>query len=97
MPIDFDKATLDSLRKTYKTGEPVVIDEHSHVTRDWREKKPEDVSPTPLSLLHRYALQYDKDKNRMNYMDIYNFDEYEDFVPGTPFYIKGSIGLNKRK
>lgn len=92
-----DKEALEALRKTYQTGEPVVMDEHSHVNRDWRNKKPEYIGITPLSLMHRYTLQYDKNNNTMNYSDVYDFDEFEDFVPGEPFTIRGSIDLNKRK
>ena len=93
--LDFDRKTLESLRHTYKTGEPVEMNEHSYISRNWQGLKPEEIGPTPLSVMHRYTGQYDKDKNVFNYWDIYNFDEFEDFVPGEPFEIRGSINLNR--
>ena len=93
--LDYDRAALDSLRKTYRTGKPVQLDENSAVGRDWKDDKEKITSP--LNLLHRYTVQYDKKNNRMNYWDVYDFNEFEDFVPGEPFKIKGSIDLNKKK
>ena len=29
----------------------------------------------------------------MEYSDLYDFNQFEDFVPGNPFEIKGSIKL----
>ena len=31
----------------------------------------------------------------MHYLDYYDFNRFEDFVPGEPFTIKGSIKLKK--
>ena len=95
--IDIDKQALEALRKTYKTGEPVMMDEHSHVSRNWQGLTPESDIVTPLNTLHRYTVQYDKDNNRMKYWDWYDFNEFEDFVPGNPYKIQGSIDLNKKK
>ena len=95
--VDIDKQTLEALRKTYSTGEPVMMDEHSHVSRNWQGLTPETVGPTPLNTLHRYIVQYDKDNNRMKYWDWYDFNEFEDFVPGKPYKIQGSIDLKKKK
>jgi hypothetical protein len=95
--IDFDRQALDSLRKTYSTGEPVMMDEHSHVSRNWQGLTPESDIVTPLNTLHRYTVQYDRDNNRMKYWDWYDFNEFENFVPGNPFKIQGSIDLNKRR
>lgn len=39
-------------------------------------------------------LYYNKPLHRSNSL-LYDFDEYEDFVPGSPFLIKGSINLKK--
>ncbi len=95
--IDIDKQALEALRKTYKTGEPVMMDEHSHVSRNWQGLTTESDIVTPLNTLHRYTVQYDKDNNRMKYWDWYDFNEFEDFVPGKPYKIQGSINLNKKK
>lgn len=91
--LKIDKIALDSLRHTYKTGEPVVMDEFSHVSRNLFNNG----ETTPLNLLHRYTVQYNKDNNTMDYRDIYDFDGFEDYIPGNPFNIKGSINLNKKK
>ena len=95
--VDIDKQALEALRKTYSTGEPVMLDEHSHVSRNWQGLTPESDIVTPLNTLHRYTVQYDKDNNRMKYWDWYDFNEFENFVPGNPFKIQGSIDLNKRR
>ena len=95
--IDFDKEALEALRKTYNTGEPVMLDEHSHVSRNWQGLTPESDIVTPLNTLHRYTVQYDKDNNRMKYWDWYDFNEFEDFVPGSSYKIQGFIDLNKKK
>lgn len=94
--VDLDKAALNALRETYSTGKPVGLNEFTHNSRGWLDADLDKVV-TPLSLLHRYTVQYDKDKNRMNYWDTYDFDEFEDFVPGEPFFIRGSIDLKKKK
>jgi hypothetical protein len=95
--IDFDKEALEALRKTYSTGEPVMLDEHSHVSRNWQGLTPESAITTPLNTLHRYTVQYDKDNNRMKYWDWYDFNGFEDLVPGNPYKIQGFIDLNKKK
>lgn len=97
LALRFDKEALDALRHTYKTGEPVTMHEASHMSRSWIKNGEVDYGITPLSALHRYTLQYNKDNNTMPYFDTYNFDEFEDFVPGKPFQIKGVIDLNKKK
>lgn len=95
LALEYDKDALEALRETYKTGKPVILNEHSHTSRNWSGLKPENIDTTPLNLMHRFTVQYDKNKNKMNYWDKYDFDEYEDFVPGKPFLIKGSINLKK--
>lgn len=91
--LNIDKAALNSLRHTYKTGEPVEMNEFSHVNR----RLLNNGETTPLNLLHRYTIQYNKGNNTMDYRDIYDFDGFEDYIPGKPFNIKGSINLNKKK
>lgn len=100
-----DQNTLDSLRHTYKTGEPVVINEGTYNGRQLIDKGevvfPEEM---PLNMLKDYTIQYDKDDNVMRYRDVYDFDNkkvfgvsMEKFVPGEPYVINGAIDLNKRK
>lgn len=91
--LNIDKAALDSLRHTYKTGEPVEMSEFSHVNRHLFNNG----ETTPLNLMHRYTIQYNKGNNTMDYRDIYDFDGFEDYIPGKPFNIRGSINLNKKK
>ena len=94
--LDYDRDALEALRKTYATGEPVEMNEGSAVGRNWRTNDPERLI-SPLNLFHRYTIQYDKDKNAMNYWDWYDFNDFENFVPGDPFKIKGSINLNRKR
>jgi hypothetical protein len=93
----YDKDALDSLRVTYKTGKPVVINEHSNNTRKWVNDGLAELKPSPLNLLQNYTVRYNKDTNEMEYYDIYDFNKFEDFVPGEPFKIKGSIKLKGKK
>jgi hypothetical protein len=88
---------LNALRHTYKTGEPVNMHEASHMSRSWIRNGKVNYGITPLNIFHRYKLKYNKGNNTMQYSDPYDFDEFEDFVPGKPFMIKGVIDLNKRK
>ena len=91
--LSIDNAALDSLRKTYKTGEPVGMNEFSHNSRNLRANN----ETSPLNIMHRYTMQYNPSNNTMGYRDTYNFDGFEDYVPGKPFEIKGTINLNKKK
>jgi hypothetical protein len=97
--IDLDKKTLDALRKTYETGDPVVINEYSNNSRKLA-KDGEIVEgahdyKTPLNVLQNYTIQYDPVSNTMKYRDTYDFNGFEFAVPGEPFEIKGSVPLNK--
>lgn len=91
----YDTAALEALRHTYKTGEPVVINENSHVSRNWIKDGVTEIGITPLSLMQNFTVRYNKDKKEMEYNDTYDFNQFEDFVPGTPFNIRGSIKLGK--
>lgn len=94
--INADKNTLDSLRHTYATGEPVVINEFSYNSRKAMDENGNVVPVTsPLNVLQNYTVQYDKENNAMNYRDIYDFNQFEPFVPGEPFNFKGTIPLKK--
>ena len=95
--IDKDRQTLDSLRYTYKTGKPVVINEYSHNSRklakDGQLIDGTHDYNTPLSIMQNYTVQYDPETNSMKYRDIYDFNQFEWLVPGVPFNIQGSIKL----
>lgn len=98
--INLDKQNLDSLRKTYNTGEPTVLNEYSHNSRnlikDGRLINGAHEYNTPLNILKNYTLQYDSKNRTMNYRDIYDFNGYEWAVPGKKFNIRGSINLDKK-
>lgn len=95
--IDQDQKTLDSLRHTYKTGEPVVINEYSHTNRrlakDGKLIEGAHEYNTPLNIMQNFTVQYDPKNKTMKYRDVYDFNEYEWLVPGIPFNIQGSIKL----
>ena len=91
--LSIDSVALDNLRHTYRTGEPVEMNEFSHNSRNLRTNN----ETSPLNILHRYTLQYNPGDNTMGYRDTYNFDGLEDYVPGKPFEIKGTIDLKKKK
>lgn len=92
-----DKDALSKLRKTYKTGRPVVINEQAFNNRNWLKDGKVDAGISPLNVLQNYTIQYDSINNRMNYSDIYDFNEYDWAIPGKPFNIKGYVDLNPPK
>lgn len=95
--LSVDEKTLEALRKTYATGEPVGINEFSHNTRQWVNNGEITEYPiTPLNVLQNFNIRYDKPTNRMYYSDEYDFNEYELGVPGIPFRFRGYIDLNKK-
>lgn len=94
-----DKEALEALRKTYKTGEPVVVNEYAHNTRKL-SKNGELIDDainykSPLNVMRNYTIQYDPKTRKMNYWDTYDFNEFEWGVPGKPFKIRGSVPLKR--
>lgn len=89
---------LDALRYTYKTGKPIGVSEY-HANSIDPEKVLKDFKYgiSPLNVLGRYNIRYDKDENKMYYSDEWDFNQYEWAVPGTTFRIRGSIPLDKKK
>lgn len=87
-----DQNALDSLRHTYKTGEPVTINEGAYNSRqlikDGELRWPEIM---PHNVLQNYTIQYNPQTKKMEYKDVYDFNEFEWGVPGKPFDIKGSV------
>ena len=98
--INLDKQNLDSLRKTYNTGEPTVLNEYSHNSRNLIKNgkliNGAHEYNTPLNILKNYTVQYDSKNRTMNYRDIYDFNGYEWAIPGKKFNIRGSINLDKK-
>ena len=84
-----DQEALDALRKTYKTGQPVKVNEHAFNSRQWVSGGKVTPTMSPLNVLGNFILQYDKDTNTMKYNDVYDFNDYEWAIPGTPFNIGG--------
>ena len=94
-----DKEALEALRKTYKTGEPVVVNEYAHNNRKL-SKNGELIDDainykSPLNVMRNYTIQYDPKTRKMNYWDTYDFNEFEWGVPGKPFEIRGSVPLKR--
>ena len=94
---EVDEQALQALRETYKSGKPVVVNEHSFNSRHWVNDG--NITPTmsPLNVLGNYTIWYDKNKNRMHYKDTYDFNKYDWGVPGNAFDIGGYVDLNIRK
>lgn len=95
--LDNDRKTLQALRHTYKTGEPVVINENTFNSRQLVNRGEYDVDTTPLNVLHNYTIQYDPKNNVMHYRDTYDFNQFEWGVPGIPFNIRGIVKLKNKK
>lgn len=98
--IKLDKQNLDSLRKTYRTGKPTVLNEYTHNNRnlikDNRLVNGAHEYNSPLNILKNYTVQYNAKNRTMDYRDTYDFNGYEWAVPGKPFNIKGTIQLDKK-
>lgn len=93
-----DENTLKALRKTYSTGKPVGISEMSWNTRQLlKDGEINDNQTSPLNVLKAYNIRYDKDNDRIYYSDEYDFNQYENFIPGKSFRIRGYVDLNKNK
>ena len=90
-----DQEALDALRYTYSTGMPATINEHAYNSRQWVSGG--EVSPTmsPLNVLQNYTIQYNKKDNTMKYRDVYDFNQFDWAIPGTPFTIEGILNLPK--
>lgn len=95
--VNTDKATLESLRHTYKTGEPVSINEYSYNSRPLLKKETYTTLNSPLNMLQNFDIQYIPYDNYMRYSDVYDFNSFEPFVPGEAYTINGAVDLNKKK
>lgn len=89
--LKLDKQTLDSLRHTYKTGEPVVINENAHNNRQLIKDGYLELGLTPLNVLGNFTIRWNPETQQMEYFDRYDFNQFEWGVPGKPFEIKGTI------
>ena len=95
--IQEDQSALDALRYTYATGKPVGLSEMSYNSRKLLNNGELDLNiVTPLNVLQKYNVRYDKNQNKMYYSDEYDFNQYERFVPGESFRIRGAIDLNNK-
>lgn len=70
------------------------INEQAFKNRKWIKDGLVQYTPSPLNALQNYTVQYDKKNNKMDYRDLYDFNEFEKWVPGKSFKIRGSINLN---
>ena len=97
-----DQRALNGLRETYKTGKTVGIDEYSNNSRQLVDNGVinEDYI-SPLNVFRNYNIRYDKPTNKMYYSKSYDFDTMEHnwdrFVPGNKFYIRGTVNLDGKK
>lgn len=97
-----DQRALNGLRETYKTGKTVGIDEYSNNSRQLVNNGVvnEDYI-SPLNVFRNYNIRYDKPTNKMYYSKSYDFDTMEHnwdrFVPGNKFYIRGTVNLDGKK
>lgn len=97
MALNTRRLALDNLRKTYKTGEWVQMNEFM-----FNDLNPFDYYnqgsdyKTPLNVLQNFGLRYDKNTNSIIYGDKYDLNNYDYFLPGNPFIIRGSIPLEQK-
>jgi hypothetical protein len=95
--IVLDNDYLGKLRQMYK-GDTVTVGEFGawkdrNIMKD--NKIDHDVV-SPLNVLKNFTMYLNKDKS-ITYKDIYDFNEFERFVPGEPFNIQGIINNFKIK
>lgn len=98
--IKADQYNLDKLRETYKTGKPVGQTEFGWNSRQLinnGEIVPIENIQSPLNVLGNYNVRYSPEERRLYYSDEYDFNQFENFVPGEPFRIRGYIDLDNNK
>lgn len=98
--IKADQYNLDKLRETYKTGKPVGQTEFGWNSRqlvDNGEIVPIENIQSPLNVLGNYNVRYSPEERRLYYSDEYDFNQFENFVPGEPYRIRGYIDLDNNK
>ena len=98
--IKADQYNLDKLRETYKTGKPVGQTEFGWNSRqlvDNGEIVPIENIQSPLNVLGNYNVRYSPKERRLYYSDEYDFNQFENFVPGEPYRIRGYIDLDNNK
>lgn len=76
-----DKQYLNDLRRMYNNGDTISVNEYA------ASKINSDI--TPLNVLQNFSLHKNKDK--VIYEDVYDFNNYEDYIPGKAFKIKGIV------
>jgi hypothetical protein len=85
---------LDSLRKFYKTGEPVVLNEFgawkNRDVIDWETGKLKPNVVSPLNVFQNFTL-YNDPKLGKSYRDVFDFNWADKLIPGSPFEIKGPL------
>lgn len=95
--LKIDEETLEALRKTYKTGKPVGVNEFAHNSRQWVTNGiVEDEPISPLNVFQNFNIRYDKGTNRMYYSDQYDLNQFEWGSSGKPYRFRGYIDLNKK-
>ena len=82
---------LEKLKKLY-SGTPIVVNEFD-VWKDTDIRNKEAISP--FNVLKNFTLKYDPKTKIMTYEDVYDFNEFEKFVPGKAFNIRGVVPLKK--
>lgn len=92
-----DEHALEALRKTYKTGKPVGINEQAFNSRQWVKNGTVVPTMSPLNVFQNYNIRYDRKTNKMYYSDSYDFNQYEFGMPGKPFRFRGAIDLDSLK
>ena len=93
--IHVDQAHLDSLRKFYTTGKPVVLNEFGA----WKDRDVIDSETgkykknviSPLNVLHNFTLYKNSKTGKPMYRDTYDFNWADNLVPGKPYTINGPI------
>lgn len=100
--LEADKEALKALRDTYKTGKTKGINEYSYNSRKLvKDGIIDEENISPLNVFRNYNIRYDKDSDSMYYSKSYDFNtkegnNWDNFVPGDKFYIRGNIPLNKK-
>lgn len=81
---------LDKLRNMYK-GNPIVVNEFEARKGAYDDYGYMNTSPTPFNALRNFTLKHDLKTGVNSYNDTYDFNQFESFLPGKKFEIKGAI------
>ena len=82
-----DEDYLLKLRSMFNNGKTIGVEEG----QAWKDRDTSKQDLTPLNVLGKFNMRYDKPSNTVKYSDVYDFNGLDWAVPGKPFNIRGRL------